>query len=216
MLVFELYINNYYTWLWIMESLVANLCIINLLILAKPVTTFTVICKFPLLTNLKFSQNICIHRIYLFVRKQHSILPEFWFLLLTHYARRYMPNGIILAHNSLCACVKQVLIGWKLIFGYKVQGQRIHRTVERFSTNHRIHDVSQWLIGWKSFHCAMYLLLLDLVSKNQLSTNQNLFNAYTNLRNDCWTCIIPLDMYRLATVLWNEEPTNIMWFVTVS
>ena len=34
-----------------------------------------------------------------------------------------------------CAGVKQVLIGWKLIFGYKVQRQQIHHTVERFSTN---------------------------------------------------------------------------------
>ena len=34
-----------------------------------------------------------------------------------------------------CACVKQVLIGWKLIFGYKAQWQQIHHTVERFSTN---------------------------------------------------------------------------------
>ena len=33
-----------------------------------------------------------------------------------------------------CAWVKQVLIGWKLIFGYKVQWQQIHRTVEWFST----------------------------------------------------------------------------------
>ena len=31
----------------------------------------------------------------------------------------------------ICMCIKQVLIGWKLIFGYKVQWQQIHRTVER-------------------------------------------------------------------------------------
>ena len=41
----------------------------------------------------------------------------------------------------------------------------------------RRHPVSWILIGRKSFHCAMYLLPLDLVSKNQLSTNQNLFNT---------------------------------------
>ena len=34
-----------------------------------------------------------------------------------------------------CACVKQVMIVWKLIFGYNVQRQQIHLTVERFSTN---------------------------------------------------------------------------------
>ena len=35
----------------------------------------------------------------------------------------------------------------------------------------------------------MYLLPLDLVSKNQLSTNQNLYNARTISWNDRWTCI---------------------------
>ena len=62
----------------------------------------------------------------------------------------------------------------------------------------RRHPVFWILIGRKLFHCAMYLLPLDLVSKNQLSTNQNLFNARATLRNYCWTCIILLDMYRLA------------------
>ena len=42
------------------------------------------------------------------------------------------------------------------------------------------------------------MYLLDLVSKNQLSTNQNLFNARAVSRNDRWTSIIPLNMYRLA------------------
>ena len=62
----------------------------------------------------------------------------------------------------------------------------------------RRHPVSWILNGQKSFHCAMYLLPLDLVSKNQLSTNQNLFNARAISRNDRWTCIIPLDMYRIV------------------
>ena len=53
-------------------------------------------------------------------------------------------------------------------------------------------------MGQKSVHCAMHLLQLDLVSKNQLSTNQNLFNARAISLNDRWTCIIPLDMYHLA------------------
>ena len=43
-----------------------------------------------------------------------------------------------------------------------------------------------------AFRCAMYLLPLDHVSKNQLSINQNLFNACANSRNDRWTCILPL------------------------
>ena len=41
----------------------------------------------------------------------------------------------------------------------------------------RRHPVSWILVGQKSFYCAMYLLPLDLVSKNHLSTNQNSFNA---------------------------------------
>ena len=44
----------------------------------------------------------------------------------------------------------------------------------------------------------MYLLPLDIVSKNQLSTNQNLFNACAISRYDYWTYIIPLDMYHHA------------------
>ena len=48
-----------------------------------------------------------------------------------------------------CACVKQVLIGWKLIFWYKVQWQQIHRTVEQFSTNQMLGDILYpgfWLV----------------------------------------------------------------------
>ena len=55
-----------------------------------------------------------------------------------------------------------------------------------------------WTFLLTFFHCMMYLLSLDHVSKNQLSTNQNLLNTRGNSRNDRWTCIIPLDMYRLA------------------
>ena len=44
----------------------------------------------------------------------------------------------------------------------------------------------------------MYLLPLDHVSKNQLSTSQNLLNIHTNLGNGHWISIIPLDTYRLA------------------
>ena len=40
----------------------------------------------------------------------------------------------------ICVCIKQVLLGWKLIFGYKVQWQQIHRTVEWFSTNQTLGD----------------------------------------------------------------------------
>ena len=62
----------------------------------------------------------------------------------------------------------------------------------------RIHPVSWILIGRKLFQCAMYLQPLDLVSKNQISTNHNMFNTRAISWNDRWTCIIPLDMYRLA------------------
>ena len=44
----------------------------------------------------------------------------------------------------------------------------------------RIQDVSRRLIGRKSFHYVICLLPLDLVSNNQLSTNQNLFKARAN------------------------------------
>ena len=45
-----------------------------------------------------------------------------------------------------------------------------------------------------------HLLPMDHVSKNQLSTNQNLFNACANSRNDCWTCILPPDIVSLCIV----------------
>ena len=49
----------------------------------------------------------------------------------------------------ICACVKQVLIGWNLIFGYKVQRQQIHRRVERFSTNQTLGDILYpGRVGW--------------------------------------------------------------------
>ena len=72
----------------------------------------------------------------------------------------------------------------KVDFGYMVQWQQIHRTAEGQRTT--------------AFHCTMYLHPLDHVSKNQLSTNQSLLNARANSRNDRWTRIIPLDMYRLT------------------
>ena len=53
----------------------------------------------------------------------------------------------VIPRNS--ACVKHVLIGWKLIFGYRVQRQQMHHTVEWFSTNqnpgYRMSP-SSWLI----------------------------------------------------------------------
>ena len=49
----------------------------------------------------------------------------------------------------------------------------------------------------------MYPLPLDLVSKNQLSTNQNLFNTCPNSRNDRWTFIIPLDIVCTYTIFFN-------------
>ena len=59
-----------------------------------------------------------------------------------------------------CACVKQVLIGWKLIFGYKVQWQQIHHTMEQFSTNqnpgYRMSP-SIWLVeNHSSVQCICY------------------------------------------------------------
>ena len=109
------------------------------------------------------------------------------------YAKRYMSNGMIHVQRwfrKICMCVKQILIGWRLIFEYKVQWQQIHRTVEQFSTNQSLGDITYpEMTGQKLFYCAMYLLLLDLVSKNQLSTNQYLFNAPAISRNHWWTCI---------------------------
>ena len=61
-----------------------------------------------------------------------------------------------------------------------VQWKQIHRTVKGCCL--------------LAFRCAMYQLPLDYVSKNQLSTNQNLFNVRADSRNACWTCILLLDI----------------------
>ena len=42
--------------------------------------------------------------------------------------------------SRICVRIKQVLIGWKLIFGYEVQWQQIHRKVEWFLTNQTLGD----------------------------------------------------------------------------
>ena len=57
---------------------------------------------------------------------------------------------------QICACGKQILTGWKLIFGYMAQWQQIHRTAEGQQT--------------AAFHCTMHLLPLDHISKNQSLT----------------------------------------------
>ena len=80
---------------------------------------------------------------------------------------------------QICACISQVLIGWKFIFGYMVQWQQIYLTVKGCCS--------------LAFHYTMYLLLLDHVSKNQVSTNQSEFVQRTGKFTE-W----PLDMYPSA------------------
>ena len=54
-----------------------------------------------------------------------------------------------------CACVKQVLIGWKLIFGYKVQQQLIHRTVAYMWTLPDLQGGSlKWALNFLLKHTA--------------------------------------------------------------
>ena len=69
-------------------------------------------------------------------------------------------------------CVKQVLTGWKLIFGYKVQRQQIRRTVEWFLTNQNpgyrkspsvwtclMHmQIRRMTVGHVSFHWTRIIL----------------------------------------------------------
>ena len=71
----------------------------------------------------------------------------------------YMSNG-----HSAKLRVCETSSDWlKIVFGYKVsQDTRCLLASDRL----------------KLFHCAMFLLPLDLVSKNQLSTNQNLATYY--------------------------------------
>ena len=88
------------------------------------------------------------------------------------------------------ACGK--LVGCNLIFGYMVQWQQIHRIAEGQRTT--------------AFHCTMYLLPLDHLSKNQLSTNQNLLYARANSRNGVgyvpfrWACIALHSVRHITTL----------------
>ena len=137
-----------------------------------------------------------------------------------NYAGQYMSKGKRNMSNinpRICACVKQVLVeSWFL--DTRSSSSRSHSGIIFVQSVVRRHPVSWILIGWKSFHCAMYLLLLlDLVSKNQLSTNQNLFNASTNSRiyvghvSWLWTCIALISVWNnslnvvLSVSKWNEN-----------
>ena len=73
------------------------------------------------------------------------------YCICAHYVQRNDTCPTVIPR--IWACVKQVLIGWKLIFGYKVQRQWIHRTVERFSTNQTLGDIlyhAFWLVKNRS------------------------------------------------------------------
>ena len=63
--------------------------------------------------------------------KSHNAKIPFLMTLLEHTMQGDICPTVILRN---CACVKQVQIGWKLVFGYKVQRQQIHHT-GWFSTN---------------------------------------------------------------------------------
>ena len=118
----------------------------------------------------------------------------------SHYARWYMSSGMIpTVILQICACVKQVLIGWKLIFWYKIQWQQIHHTMERFSTSQMLGDILYpgfWLV--ENHSTVMYLLPLDLVSKSQPSINQNRHNfvEWVLAMYHCIGCVSPC-------IVWN-------------
>ena len=70
--------------------------------------------------------------------------------------------------------------------------------IEKRNTNQLLFAAQQKADQTAAFHCTMYLLPLNHVSKNQLSTNHNLLKARANSRKVRWICIIQLDMYRFA------------------
>ena len=127
---------------------------------------------------------------------------------LAHYARQYMFNEMTHVQRSFreFACTLNKFDWLKVdfwIYG-PAAADTLHRGMIFNQSEYSQQPVSWILTGRKSFYCAMYLLPLDLVSKKQLPTNQNLFNACAISQYDRWTCIA------LHSVIW---PTlNLFWF----
>ena len=148
--------------------------------------------------NAKFCQNPSIHSHILSGNEMLTSIKVHNSITDKHYARQYMSNGMIHVQWSVVefACVFNKF--WLVESFFCIQGPAAadtsHTGNDFDQWDPRKHPVSWIVIGRKSFHWAMYLLLLNLPSKNQLSTNQNFFNTHTISQNDCWTCIIPLDM----------------------
>ena len=118
------------------------------------------------------------------------------YIVTSLYARRYMSSGMIHVQRSFCelACaLNKFRLVESLNFGYKVQWQQIHPTVERFLTNQTLGDIlypgfwlvencsTVWCICW---HWTLY-------PKINFQPIRTCFNACANSGNDCWTCNIP-------------------------
>ena len=134
---------------------------------------------------------------------QHSRLPgkeRAWYST-THYARRYMSNGMIHVQRSFreiaCALNKFIFVeSWFL--DTRSSGRRYIAWRKTFPLT-RIQDTGCLLApDWSKIVplCDVSAATGPCIQKSTF--NQSELNARAISRNVRWTCIIPLDMYCLA------------------
>ena len=141
-----------------------------------------------------------------------------------HYAMRYISNGLIHVQRSFrefCVCIKQVLIGWKLIFGYKVQWQQANCTVEQL-TNQTLGDVLYHQSDTRRHPPSLIRVFAVFMKKHWvlhylLSAQQSLIDwadAQADLslhwvqRSFCWFCLETADF---MMKIWPQKCSCRLW-----
>ena len=139
--------------------------------------------------------------------------------ILTHYARRYMSNGMIHGQLSFCeiACALNkfwLVESWFLEI--RSSGSRYMARWNNFRPI-RIQDTGCILASdWTKIVplCDVSAAAGPCIQKSTFNQSE-LFNACANSRNDRWTCIIPLDMYLriacLRILLINIKISTLIW-----
>ena len=125
---------------------------------------------------------------------------------------------MVIPWNS--ACVEQVLIGWKLIFGCKVQRHQIHCTVERFLTNQNPDyrmSPSVWLVENRStVQCICWLWTSSSYPKISFQpiwtlTQVQICGMTVGHVSFRWTCIALHSVFRPAFNHFTTPASEYIW-----
>ena len=139
--------------------------------------------------------------------------------ILTHYARRYISNGMIHVQLSFCeiACALNkfwLVESWFLEI--RASGSRYMACWNNFRPI-RIQDTGCILASdWTKIIplCDVSAAAGPCIQKSTFNQSE-LFNTCANSQNDRWTCIIPLDMYLriacLRILLINIKISTLIW-----